>query len=140
MRNKVDTVMKNIFTYGSLMFEQVWSMVATGSYDTLPVKVTGVRRKKVLNAPYPCLIESDSPEDFVEGIVYIGVSGEDVLRLDLFEGERYRRSAVECVSADGSVVAADAYFFRNEFRSLVGEEDWDPVWFREEGIRSFLGE
>lgn len=129
--------MPHIFTYGSLMFQPVWSKVVTGNYKFARGKIYGVQRKSIKDETYPCLIETDA-EESVDGMVYFNVGHEDISRLDLFEGEYYRRCKKKCVSADGMLIDAETYLFRKEFYHLVDDKDWDLKWFESKGIYHFI--
>ena len=47
---------------------------------------------------------------------------------------------VECELADGSKIIAGVYVFKEKHRNLIEDEEWDPIWFSEVGIYSFLTE
>lgn len=130
--------MANIFTYGSLMFQPVWSRVVGGDYRVMRGTVYGVRRKCVKGETYPCLIMTGSDHDRVDGLVYFDVGPDDCRRLDQFEGEYYYRALVMCELADKRVVDAHTYLFRKEFEYLVENNNWDAGGFEAGGIYSFL--
>ena len=136
-KQMVDIKMPNIFTYGSLMFQPVWSKVVKGEYGSMTGKIYGVQRKCVRGETYPCLIGADNDQS-VEGTVYFQVSREDAGRLDLFEGEYYRRCRKKCVLADGRLIDVETYLFRKEFYHLADDKDWDVKWFESEGIYYFI--
>ena len=129
--------MKNLFTYGSLMFEKVWLRVVGTPRESASGKVAGVKRFAVKGASYPGMVESTT-ESTVEGVVYFDLADEDLVLLDRFEGACYKRCSVTCELDDGRIVAAFCYFFRDRFRYLLADRAWDVEAFEREGIRSFL--
>ena len=129
--------MKNLFTYGSLMFEKVWLRVVGARRESASGKVAGVKRFAVKGASYPGMLES-TPESTVAGLVYFDLADEDLVLLDRFEGACYKRCSVTCELDDGRIVAAFCYFFRDRFRYLLADREWDAEAFEKEGIRSFL--
>jgi gamma-glutamylcyclotransferase (GGCT)/AIG2-like uncharacterized protein YtfP len=88
--------MVNIFTYGTLMFEEIWSQVTAGEYDRIPAILSGYDRKLARGEVYPVLYPS-TDISLVEGFVYIGVTDVDLGKLDAFEGEYNCRRPAEAV-------------------------------------------
>ncbi|MBW1730653.1 MAG: gamma-glutamylcyclotransferase [Deltaproteobacteria bacterium] len=129
----------NVFTYGSLMFPEVWLRVIGKSYEKTEARLPGYQRRKVKNEPYPALI-SGVPTDNVEGILYLDVSTSDLASLDRFEGPFYQRIEVQCELQDGRRLPAHVYIFRGEYTHLLEDETWDPVWFAKVGLHEFLRE
>ena len=126
----------DVFTYGSLMFPKIWNRVVGRDYPKMQATIPGYQRRKIRGKPYPALIPGRR-NDRVEGILYLGVSPEHLARLDRFEGETYERTEVKCWTAEGMVLSALVYVFRQEYMGLVEEEPWDPEWFLREGIGIF---
>ena len=129
--------MDNIFTYGSLMFDQVWSEVVEGSYERFESILRGYDRKSVRNEIYPVIIPA-SPYSEVRGIVYLDVTADDLARLDRFEGEYYFRQKLEVTTQDMITLPAETYVLKEEYYSILSLQEWDPVHFSSTGIHSFL--
>jgi gamma-glutamylcyclotransferase (GGCT)/AIG2-like uncharacterized protein YtfP len=133
--------MPNVFTYGSLMFNQVWAGVVTGKYDHASATLPGYVRKSVFDAEYPVIYPASTSE--VEGIVYFQVESDDIARLDHFEGMYYKRETVLVKQHDGEKIAAHAFILKDEFRSIATAHAWDPEEFEKTGlphfIRSYIG-
>jgi len=123
----------NVFTYGSLMYDRVWSRVVTGQYARRNGVVQGFQRLQVKNGPYPGLIKGKGK---VEGVIYFDVSSEDMTRLDQFEGELYRREAVEVNCGDGRFVPAAVYLIQDQFKDVLAGE-WSKVQFEQHGLAEF---
>ncbi len=128
----------NIFTYGSLMFDRIWSVVVNGTYLKTKARLFGYQRRKLRAEAYPALIPGQT-SDYVDGIIYFNVDSNDRDRLDQFEGAYYIRTLETCKLPDNRSVSAQVYVFRTEFRTLVDEEEWNPEWFEKVGIHRFIG-
>ncbi|WP_207061735.1 gamma-glutamylcyclotransferase family protein [Motiliproteus sp. SC1-56] len=126
----------HVFTYGTLMFDPVWSRVVAARYPTVPGKLAGFRRMRVRGDAYPALIPGVA-QDVVGGRVYLSVDMDDVLRLDRFEGEQYSRCVKEIQTEKGPLRCA-VYVFKPQYLRLVSEHTWEPEWFARRGIHRFL--
>jgi gamma-glutamylcyclotransferase (GGCT)/AIG2-like uncharacterized protein YtfP len=129
----------NIFTYGSLMFSEVSLKVMKGRYEKVEARLYGYVRKRVKHETYPAVFRG-SGNDYVDGIIYLGVTDQDITKLDRFEGEYYKRELAECRLLDGSEIFAYVFVFKEKYLNLIGDEDWDPDWFARFGMSSFLTE
>lgn len=129
--------MTHIFTYGSLMFEPVWSQVVRGSYQHFQGTISGYIRLRIRNENYPALVPGPLTAS-VSGIVYLDIDAEDLARLDAFEGSIYLRKNVQ-VRTGNNLFAADAYLLRDSYRHLSSDREWDPEEFEKHGIHEFLG-
>lgn len=127
----------NIFAYGSLMYEEIWSRVVCGSYEGLVAELDGHVTKKIKGEVYPAIIRG---EGSVRGVLYFSVSSEDIARLDSFEGKMYERTLCDVMSQDGLIRPCFFYAFREEFFGLLGDDDWDSQEFKDNGILAVLGE
>ncbi len=127
--------MKNIFTYGSLMFEPVWSNIVTGQYTSVGACLNGFVRKQVKRAEYPAI--APMPRAEVLGVVYFDVKGVDLKRLDEFEGAIYSREEVTVSTSSGDVLAG-AYVLRSQYRHLLSSLDWSPELFEARDMRRFM--
>ena len=128
--------MIHIFTYGSLMFNPVWSTVVTGTYEHCPARLPGFVRRSIRGEDYPAII-ADRLAATVDGVLYLGVDRDDLARLDAFEGTIYFRQQVQVRTAD-NLFAAETYVLGNAYRHLLGDEPWRPEAFEKTGIHRFL--
>jgi gamma-glutamylcyclotransferase (GGCT)/AIG2-like uncharacterized protein YtfP len=117
--------MTNVFTYGSLMFPQVWTLVVAGSYRSIAATVDEHARFAVAEQDYPGMVARAGGR--TTGVLYLDVGDEDVARLDHFEGEHYRRVTVPLVDADGVERTGDTYLYLPAEHLL--ESAWDPDAF-----------
>ena len=127
----------NVFTYGSLMFQRVWSLVVGGNYEKVDARLHGFKRRKVSGENYPAVLPATNV-DHVDGKIYLNLSESDIKSLDTFEGEYYQRQPVDCALPDGSTIMAFVYVLKEKYWDLIEDEEWDLNWFSEVGIHSFL--
>jgi gamma-glutamylcyclotransferase (GGCT)/AIG2-like uncharacterized protein YtfP len=126
----------NIFTYGSLMFERVWTVVVAGTYRKTDARLFGYQRRKIRGKAYPALVPG-AADDQVDGVVYLDVKHRDAVRLERFEGAFYSKKKESCLLPDGSRISAWVFVFKKEYADLVEARTWDPVWFEKNGIHAF---
>lgn len=129
--------MHNIFTYGSLMFEDVWRKVVRQEYEKVDGILYGFDRKAVRNEEYPALVKGIR-DSSVNGIVYKDVGSKDVLRLDNFEGEYYKRVKGQVLLTDNQTLTVIFYVLKPEYTHILSDQNWDPERFKRVGIDKFL--
>jgi gamma-glutamylcyclotransferase (GGCT)/AIG2-like uncharacterized protein YtfP len=121
----------NVFTYGSLMFAPVWERVVRGTYRSAAATLSQHRRFALADETYPGMIAQPGAD--VTGVVYFDVDPADLLALDRFEGEEYRRICVPVQPlATGGVsvaptVMAETYLFEAVHR--LSALPWEPEAF-----------
>jgi gamma-glutamylcyclotransferase (GGCT)/AIG2-like uncharacterized protein YtfP len=115
-----------LFTYGSLMFPEVWEKVVAGRYARAPAVVHDHARYAVRDATYPGMVAQLKAS--VEGVVYFDVSEPDMAALDAFEGDAYRRIRVPAMLRSGERVEVQTYLFLD--RSGLSGQAWEPVAFQ----------
>ncbi|CAN5183957.1 hypothetical protein BH11PSE11_BH11PSE11_19410 [soil metagenome] len=123
---------RNVFTYGSLMFPQVWERVVSGSYRSAAATLAGHARLAIVGETYPGMIARDGGS--TRGVVYFDVHERDVAVLDAFEGGDYRRVSVGLQLEDGELAAADTYLYLPVQR--LASSAWVPEDFQ---VQRFLG-
>ena len=127
-----------LFTYGSLMYEPVWDSLVSGSYRKTAATLEGYARFGVKGEDYP-VIKPSTPEQFVEGCVYWGVSLQDQQVLDQFEGEYYQRLSLPVVTL-GTSMTADVYVLKPDYYHIASEASWDVAAFERSGLQRFLSQ
>jgi gamma-glutamylcyclotransferase (GGCT)/AIG2-like uncharacterized protein YtfP len=117
--------MRNVFTYGSLMFDEVWTRVVKGRYRSIAATLADHARFAVADQDYPGMIPLGGGR--VEGVLHLDVDEADLARLDRFEGDDYLRLSVSLACADGATRAGETYVYLLRDRLL--ESSWDPGAF-----------
>lgn len=126
--------MIHLFTYGSLMFEDVWNTLVKGKYLSQKAVLKGYARRCVKNEEYPVIFQAD---EHVEGVVYYDISDEDMVILDTFEGEYYERKEVELL-VKGEPTQACVYVLKECYFDIIDPKPWSEEAFAKEGIHRFL--
>jgi gamma-glutamylcyclotransferase (GGCT)/AIG2-like uncharacterized protein YtfP len=129
--------MPHIFTYGSLMFDPVWSRVVDGSYDRCEAILQGYDRKGVRHEVYPVIVPS-TIHSLVQGIVYLDVSSSDLAKLDGFEGEYFFRKKEQAVTPDMTILPVEVFVLKEEYYAIISSAKWDPEHFSTTGIHFFI--
>lgn len=121
-----------LFTYGSLMFPEVWSAVVGREFATIEGTASGYAIYRVRDAVFPAIVAARK-ESVVRGLVYLDVDDESIARLDRFEDDFYDRleMAVDC--ADGKERTAGAYVVPPKNRHVITTEPWKAEWFVSSG-------
>jgi gamma-glutamylcyclotransferase (GGCT)/AIG2-like uncharacterized protein YtfP len=123
---KAQTMSHHIFTYGSLMFPEVWKRVARGQYHSANATVSGYARYAIVGETYPAMIEQAGAS--VQGVVYFDVDEQDVAVLDAFESADYRRECVPARIGAHEVRAVEAYIYLDVTR--VSNANWETETFQ----------
>jgi gamma-glutamylcyclotransferase (GGCT)/AIG2-like uncharacterized protein YtfP len=131
--------MNNIFTYGSLMFDRIWTRIVDGNYRKTEAVLSGYDRKGVKGEVYPAIYPS-SIHSQIQGIVYLEVSAADLAKVDIFEGEYYYRKIEKVLTLDNRRVTAGVYVLKEEYYPLISHWEWDAVQFEKSSIHHFLAD
>lgn len=126
----------NLFTYGSLMFPEVWRPVAGGEYTGVAATLSDHAAWKVRGASYPGLVPASGRT--TAGVLYVDVSEAAIGRLDAFEGTFYERTVVIVRTSEGADVTAFAYVVAPGHRHELEAILWDAEEFRRVHLAGFL--
>lgn len=128
--------MENLFTYGTLMCEDIMEAVSGLRFSSCPGVLEGYRRRAISGEPYPAVIAH--PGESTEGRVYLEVPNEAWARLDRYEGEMYRRENLEIVTFSGERLSAWTYIIRTEYQRNLAGSDWDYAHFVRNGKADYM--
>ena len=127
----------NIFTYGSLMFPEVWTRVTGLTRPGLPARLTGHAARRIQGAAYPALVPC--PGALTEGILYEDVPPSAVALLDAFEGDFYERLLLEITQgSDGTAAWAGTYVASHPEAPGILPEPWNAAEFARDHLQTFL--
>lgn len=124
------------FTYGSLMWADIMARVCGREFASEPASLADYRRHPVQGEDYPGL--RAAPGGLVPGQIYLDLDALAWARLDAFEGAEYERVGVVVKMADGRLMPAQVYRFRDEFEARLLPGDWDAAAFAREGRARFI--
>jgi gamma-glutamylcyclotransferase (GGCT)/AIG2-like uncharacterized protein YtfP len=122
----------HVFTYGTLMFPEIWQTVVGRSFETVEGTAAGFEVFRVRDAVFPG-IAAGAGSCSASGVVYLDVDSESTARLDRFEDDFYERQgiAVDCI--DGQRRMAEAYVVPSAKRSVLTSEPWGRESFLASG-------
>ncbi len=123
----------NVFTYGSLMLSFVFQRVVGRCPPSIEATLEDWRRVRVDNETFPAAVPTEG--DQVRGILWLGLSADEIVRLDQFEGEHYQRVSVRVRDFSGENYTAEVYQWSRS-DGLINEP-WDIDWFKTVGIKDF---
>ncbi len=122
----------HVFTYGSLMFPEVWRIVVGREFETVAGTVSGYSIFRVRDASFPGIIAVED-NCVVRGLVYRDVDEASLVRLDRFEDAFYDRLSLSIDGCNGVVHAADAYVVPERNRHVLTSEPWTAEAFVSSG-------
>jgi gamma-glutamylcyclotransferase (GGCT)/AIG2-like uncharacterized protein YtfP len=129
--------MKNrLFCYGTLQLPEVMKAVIGQTYRGVSARLPGYAIYRVKHAEYPGVIEA--PNNETSGVLYRGVSDEDLKVLDLFEGELYERRLLGVKAKDGKSYHAWVYVISIENKTYLTKETWHLKTFMKKGFDTFM--
>lgn len=130
-------MMRHVFTYGSLMFPEVWTRLIPRPTASVSARLPGYVREGVRGASYPGIRAQTDAQ--TPGRLYLNVDHEALSRLDLFEGHDYRRETVQVRvdTPDGRHLnlPAEVYCFVDS--AALDGLPWDPARFARDFAASF---
>ena len=126
---------RHCFAYGSLMCEEIMFAVAAARPLFVPARLDGYRRAPVDGEDYPGIVPAAGAS--VAGALYLELPDSAWPRLDGFEGEEYRREAVEVQLPDGRAETAWTYVFKPEYGHRLAAGEWDFAHFLRSGKARF---
>lgn len=120
--------MPRLFSYGTLMFPEVWRRLAGRRHPSRPAVLADFRRCALRDGSYPGAVPHTGAA--TEGVLYESVSDDLLARLDRWEGPAYVRARV-AVQAGGGLWPSYAYILAPASRARAKERDWDPRLFQQ---------
>lgn len=127
--------MINLFTYGSLMCSDIMFKVADCRVDFTQATLSNFFRSKIRNKEYPGIVPQ--PGAMIPGVLYFDLSIEAINRLDVFEGELYRRENVEVITENHGSTTAMTYVITPQYRNLLTNKEWSFTYFLAVGKKKF---
>lgn len=125
-----------LFCYGTLQIAVVMKAVTGRTYPGVKARLPGYAIYRVKGADYPGVI--DSPDHETAGMLYRGITDEELKILDLFEGELYERRLLEVNTADSKSYHAWVYVISLKNRTYLTQESWHLKTFMEKGFDTFM--
>jgi len=125
----------NVFTYGSLMFDDIMQNLLGKPATKIPAVLQGWMRHALKDRTYPGAVPATDPNAKIDGILWLSLTDQDLAILDRFEGNEYDKLQVEVLSAAGQTYPALLYAWKDT-SALLGE--WDVAEFDRLHRQSFV--
>lgn len=125
----------NVFTYGTLQLPSVMQSVTGCNLKSVAATLAGYQRFKFKDKTYPGIIENKAC--FVEGMLYQDLDEQTLSLLDHFESVLYERCLLE-VQLGNQIEKVFVYVVKDEYRSLLSEEEWDLGEFKRKYLKLYL--
>src|SRR3954466_8868301 len=93
-------VAMHVFTYGTLMFPEIWQAVVGQSFETVEASAAGFEVFRVRDAAFPGIVAGNSTCSVIGG-ASLNVGQESAERLDRFEDDFYERRPIAGDCSDG---------------------------------------
>jgi gamma-glutamylcyclotransferase (GGCT)/AIG2-like uncharacterized protein YtfP len=126
----------NVFTYGSLMFDEVWRAVTGRTRPSEPGQLIGFEAWKIAGQTFPGLAPAEGHR--VAGRVWREVADTELALLDEFESGIYDRLRVTVQGEAGRSLECWAYVVRPDCRKLLLPERWSREEFERRHLADFL--
>lgn len=126
----------NLFTYGTLQFQEVMKILLGKSIEYEDLSIKGFKRRRLKGEVFPAVINSDSER--VSGRVYFGITEEDFLILNKFEGDYYSPVTINIETKRIGKTLAIIYVLREEFFSFFSSEEWEVNHFSKTHLDAYL--
>lgn len=125
----------HLYAYGTLQVGAIFAQIVGRAIEGQPARLSGYACYRISDRVYPAIVEA--PGGAVPGVVYLGLSLEELERLDLYEGHLYERREVRVWQGDGTLLA-ETYVLRPEHQHRLSSEAWDRERFEREHLESYL--
>lgn len=126
-----------LFSYGTLQFPLLMARISgiarPGGH---PAVLHDYGCYTLTGAVYPGI--RHEPGAQTQGVVYDGLDGGALARLDRFEGDEYQRKQLEVQLADAQTIEVWVYVFRPELGGRLSSTVWDRERFERYHLASWL--
>jgi gamma-glutamylcyclotransferase (GGCT)/AIG2-like uncharacterized protein YtfP len=127
----------NLFTYGTLMFPEVWQRIGIAAGESEPATLQGYAAYRLCDTVIPGIIEAGD-DDITTGVLYHGLDEETLFELDAYESDLYQRSAVQVMTSEGISTESQSYIIPQKRRQALSDERWDAERFKQVELVKYL--
>ncbi len=107
-------MINHVFTYGSLMFKEIFMTVTGEKPHFKSATLRHWRRYSLKDKAYPGAAVCQDENAQINGVLWSGVSAQGIYKLDAFEGAEYCRQAVTVLTEGGQPQTAWIYRWIDE--------------------------
>lgn len=125
-----------LFCYGTLRFEAIVRAAIGRVPNNHAATAAGYACYAVNGRPYPALVAEQGA--VASGLLYEGLTMEEFLKLDDYEGPEYDRRRILVEDIDGGRANAWGYIWKRQYRSQLRPERWDINTFERRDLPVYL--
>ena len=126
----------NVFVSGPLMFRDVVKAVTGKTFHVQCGLLNGYAQFLIGDEGQSALIPF--PDRVVTGVVYLEVDDTSLLKLDAFQGRRFKRREVSIEAENGEWLEAEAYELNLNHKTLLTAKEWDEDEFRDKHLKKVV--
>jgi len=127
-----------LFCYGTLCFPEIMRRVIGVVPASLAAILMDYACYKLSGRDYPGIVPKRGMS--THGVIYQGLSRDQLERLDDYEGEEYQRQRVVVVTESGQELQAWSYVVQPGYHHLSTGLDWSLETFRREKLAQYLSQ
>lgn len=127
-----------LFCYGTLRLPQIMRAVIGRVPGHRPAAAPGYACYAVKGRPYPALVPEEGAA--ASGVLYEGLTREEIVKLDDYEGPEYRRRLIGIEAPGGQTVTAWGYVWKARYRSRLTSNEWDIKAFERRDLPAYLSD
>ncbi|WPT14320.1 AIG2-like protein C [Picochlorum sp. SENEW3] len=123
-----------VFVYGTLQYPSILTALINRVPTMHKAVVHGYKRYGLTDYVFPAVVEDASAS--VDGLLLTGLSEQEMVILDEYEGDEYRKEEVEVNvfrdtggSAEASLEKALLYVWMDEYKHLLNGKEWNKEAF-----------
>jgi len=124
-----------LFAYGTLQNPRIMELIVGRALRGSPASLGGYVRYRIIDRVYPAIVTA--PGWDVPGLLYSGITPDELRRLDDYEGPLYERLLVT-VSTPEVLLDASTYVLRAQHGHRLSREPWDLGEFERDHLESYL--
>ena len=117
----------NVFCYGTLEFPAVMKKIIGVEYPKESATLIDYARYLVKAAPYPGIVQQQGA--ITQGTLYHGLTAQQLLFMDEYEGSLYDRIESEVLTSRGELLLAEIYVVPLTRKHLMSNLQWDKIEF-----------
>lgn len=126
----------NLFSYGTLMLPAVIGIVCDQTLQGVDASAENFMRVCLKDRIYPGMIQKE--DCITDGILYSGISEEQLKRLDYFEGLEYQRQTITVELPNSKKLVAETYLVAPDNAHLAIERPWNVKEFKDRHLSEYL--
>lgn len=126
----------HLFCYGTLCIPGVMRRVSGVIPEACPAVLADYACYALEGLVYPGIVPKKGTQ--VSGVLYLGLSRAQLIRLDAYEGDQYLRRRVKVASDHEHRVQAWTYVLHPRYYHRLSATGWSLEQFRREQLQTYI--